>query len=218
MQRDGLNIEKRYTFTAGKYDVRVEYFLTNSSNGSKVVQPYYYLAQTIDNGKAENMMMPVYRGGAFSTADTRYEKFSFDDMKDAALDQSTKGGWISMLEHYFVAAWVPAADQQNQLFTMVSGDNLAVIGSKGQQVSLAAGEQKSIAATFYAGPKKQDELEKIAPGLDLTVDYGFLWFLSQFLFLVMELIHGALGNWGLAIIGITILGESTDVSTDQKTI
>jgi YidC/Oxa1 family membrane protein insertase len=205
LQRDELNIEKRYTFTAGKYDVRVEYFLTNNSVGSKVVQPYYYLAQTIDNGKAENMMMPVYRGGAYSTAETRYEKFSFDDMKDAALDQSTKGGWISMIEHYFVSAWVPAADQQNQLFTMVSGGNLAVIGSKGPQVSLAAGEQKSIAATFYAGPKDQEQLEKIAPGLDLTVDYGFLWFLSQPLFWLMELIHGALGNWGLAIIGITIL-------------
>jgi YidC/Oxa1 family membrane protein insertase len=205
LQRDELNIEKRYTFTAGKYDVRVEYFLTNSGAGSKVVQPYYYLAQTIDNGKSENMMMPVYRGGAYSTAETRYEKFSFDDMKDAALDQSTKGGWISMIEHYFVSAWVPAADQQNQLFTMVSGGNLAVIGSKGPQVSLAAGEQKSIAATFYAGPKDQEQLEKIAPGLDLTVDYGFLWFLSQPLFWLMELIHGALGNWGLAIIGITIL-------------
>jgi YidC/Oxa1 family membrane protein insertase len=194
LQRDELNIEKRYTFSAGKYDVRVEYFLTNNSVGSKVVQPYYYLAQTIDNGKAENMMMPVYRGGAFSTTETRYEKFSFDDMKDAALDQSTKGGWISMIEHYFVSAWVPAAEQQNQLFTMVSGGNLAVIGSKGPQLSLAAGEQKSIAATFYAGPKDQEELEKIAPGLDLTVDYGILWFLSQPLFWLMELIHGALGN------------------------
>ncbi len=204
-QRDGLTIEKRYTFTAGNYDVRVEYFVTNTSNGSKVVQPYYYLAQTIDNGKSENMMMPVYRGGAYSTADTRYEKFSFDEMQEAPLDLSTKGGWVSMLEHYFVSAWVPTADQQNQLFTMVSGGNLAVIGTKSPQVSLAAGEQKTISAKFYAGPKDQDALEKIAPGLDLTVDYGMLWFLSQPLFWIMEFIHGLIGNWGLAIIGITIL-------------
>lgn len=202
---NGLQIEKRYTFQASKYDVRVEYLVKNISNGSKVIQPYHYLAQTIDAGKAGNMMMPVYRGGAYSTQEERYTKFSFDEMKEEGLAKSTMGGWVGMLEHYFVSAWVPAQNEQNQLFTKVANGNLAVIGSQGQQVSIAAGETKSVGAVFYAGPKDQQALEQIAPGLDLTVDYGVLWWISQPLFWALEWIHGFIGNWGLAIIGITLL-------------
>ncbi len=204
MTHKGLVIEKRFIFTAGKYDVRVEYSVTNQGDGSKVVQPYYHLAQTIDNGEGTNMMMPVYRGGAYSTAEKRYEKFTFEDMADANLSQSTKGGWVSMLEHYFVAAWVPHAEETNQLYSLVSG-NLGVIGSQSPQTSIAVGETKTFTATFYAGPKDQQNLEAIAPGLDLTVDYGMLWFISKPLFWLLEFIHGLVGNWGFAIIVITLL-------------
>jgi len=204
MTHKGLVIEKRFIFTAGKYDVRVEYSVTNQGDGSKVVQPYYHLAQTIDNGEGSNMMMPVYRGGAYSTAEKRYEKFTFEDMADANLSQSTKGGWVSMLEHYFVAAWVPHAEETNQLYSLVSG-NLGVIGSQSPQTSIAVGETKTFTATFYAGPKDQQNLEAIAPGLDLTVDYGMLWFISKPLFWLLEFIHGLVGNWGFAIIVITLL-------------
>jgi len=204
LQHNGLLIEKRFIFTAGKYDVRVEYSVTNQGDGSKVVQPYYHLAQTIDNGEGTNMMMPVYRGGAYSTADKRYEKFSFDDMADTNLSQSTIGGWVSMLEHYFVAAWVPNPAETNMLYSLVAG-NLGVIGTQSPQASIAVGESKTFSATFYAGPKDQERLEKIAPGLDLTVDYGILWFISKPLFWLLEFIHGLIGNWGFAIIVITLL-------------
>lgn len=204
MTHNGLVIEKRFIFTAGKYDVRVEYSVTNQGDGSKVVQPYFHFAQTIDNGEGTNMMMPVYRGGAYSTADQRYEKLSFDDMKEANLNVGTQGGWVSMLEHYFVAAWVPQGEGNNQLYSMVA-DNLGVIGVQGPQQSIAVGEQKTFAATFYAGPKDQDNLAQIANGLDLTVDYGMLWFISQPLFWLLQLIHGVVGNWGVAIIAITLL-------------
>lgn len=204
MTHNGLVIEKRFIFTAGKYDVRVEYSVTNQGDGSKVVQPYFHFAQTIDNGEGTNMMMPVYRGGAYSTADQRYEKLSFDDMKEANLNLGTQGGWVSMLEHYFVAAWVPQGEGNNQLYSMVA-DNLGVIGVQAPQQSIAVGEQKTFAATFYAGPKDQDNLAQIANGLDLTVDYGMLWFISQPLFWLLQLIHGVVGNWGVAIIAITLL-------------
>ncbi|RVU40058.1 membrane protein insertase YidC [Rheinheimera riviphila] len=204
LQHNGLLIEKRFIFTAGKYDVRVEYSVTNQGDGSKVVQPYYHFAQTIDNGEGSNMMMPVYRGGAYSTAEQRYEKFSFEDMADANLSLSTKGGWVSMLEHYFVAAWVPQAEDTNQLYSLVSG-NLGVIGAQGPQSSIAVGETKTFNAVFYAGPKDQDNLKLLANGLDLTVDYGILWFISQPLFWFLQFIHGIVGNWGIAIIAITLL-------------
>lgn len=204
-EHNGLQIEKRYTFAAGKYDVRVEYLVKNQGDGSKVVQPYQFLAQTIDSGKSGNMMMPVYRGGAFSTQEERYNKFSFDDMKEESLAKSTQGGWVAMLEHYFVSAWVPQQDQQQQLFSKVANGNLAVIGSQGQPITVAVGETKTFGSVFYAGPKDQETLEQIAKGLDLTVDYGILWWISQPLFSLLQMIHNLVGNWGLAIIGITIV-------------
>ena len=137
LQHNGLLIEKRFVFTAGKYDVRVEYSVTNQGDGSKVVQPYYHLAQTIDNGEGSNMMMPVYRGGAYSTAEKRYEKFSFEDMADTNLSMGTKGGWVSMLEHYFVAAWIPQAEDTNQLYSLVSGNLGSLVANRHRQVLLS---------------------------------------------------------------------------------
>lgn len=201
---NGLEIEKRYIFTAGKYDVRVEYLLKNTTAQTKLVQSYQHLVQTIDNGKSSSMMMPIYRGGAFSTSDKRYEKYTFEDMQETNLAQSTKGGWVAMLEHYFVAAWVPEKTADNQLYSLVNNGN-GIVGVKGPELTIPAGESLTIASTFYAGPKDQDNLAAIADGLDLTVDYGFLWFISQTLFWLLTLIQGFVSNWGVAIIIITLI-------------
>ena len=201
---NGLEIEKRYIFTAGKYDVRVEYLLKNTTAQTKLVQAYQHLVQTIDNGKSSSMMMPIYRGGAFSTSDKRYEKYTFEDMQETNLAQSTKGGWVAMLEHYFVAAWVPEKTADNQLYSLVNNGN-GIVGVKGPELTIPAGESLTIASTFYAGPKDQDKLAAIADGLDLTVDYGFLWFISQTLFWLLTLIQGFVSNWGVAIIIITLI-------------
>ncbi|MGY5798215.1 membrane protein insertase YidC [Rheinheimera faecalis] len=201
---NGLEIEKRYTFTAGKYDVRVEYLLKNTTAETKLVQSYQHLVQTIDNGKTSSMMMPIYRGGAYSTSEKRYEKYDFEDMQETNLAQSTKGGWVAMLEHYFVAAWVPEKTADNQLYSLVNNGN-GIVGVKGPELTIPAGESLTIASTFYAGPKDQDKLAAIADGLDLTVDYGFLWFISQTLFWLLTTIQSVVSNWGVAIIMITLL-------------
>lgn len=201
---NGLEIEKRYTFTAGKYDVRVEYLLKNTTAETKLVQSYQHLVQTIDNGKTSSMMMPIYRGGAYSTSEKRYEKYDFEDMQETNLAQSTKGGWVAMLEHYFVAAWVPEKTADNQLYSLVNNGN-GIVGVKGPELTIPAGESLTIASTFYAGPKDQDKLAAIADGLDLTVDYGFLWFISQTLFWLLTTIQSFVSNWGVAIIMITLL-------------
>lgn len=201
---NGLEIEKRYIFTAGKYDVRVEYLLKNSSDQTKLVQPYQHLVQTINNGESSSMMMPIYRGAAYSTSEKRYEKYDFEEMQETNLAQSTKGGWVAMLEHYFVAAWVPEKTADNQLYSLVNNGN-GIVGVKGPELTIPAGESLTIASTFYAGPKDQDNLAAIADGLDLTVDYGFLWFISQPLFWLLTLIQGFVSNWGVAIIIITLI-------------
>ena len=201
---NGLVVEKRFIFTPGKYDVRVEYLLHNTSDEVKTVQPYQHLVQGIDNGEASSMMMPIYRGAAYGTTSERYNKYDFDEMKEKNLLEATSGGWVAMLEHYFVGAWIPDATADNQLYSMVRNGQ-GVIGAKGPAVNIEPGQSQTLTSTFYAGPKDQDNLATLANGLDLTVDYGFLWFISQPLFWLLTTIQGFVVNWGLAIICITLI-------------
>ncbi|MGI5309925.1 membrane protein insertase YidC [Rheinheimera sp. WS51] len=201
---NGLSVEKRFIFTAGNYDVRVEYLIHNQSDEVKSVQSYQHLVQSIEGGAESGLMMPIYRGGAFGTAKERYTKYAFDDMQDENLRKHTTGGWAAMLEHYFVSAWVPDQQAENEVYSRVQG-NLGVIGTKGPEVHIQPGESQTIAVSFYAGPKTQDNLAKLANGLDLTVDYGILWFISQPLFWLLTTIQGFVVNWGVAIICITLI-------------
>ncbi|MCB5226586.1 membrane protein insertase YidC [Alishewanella sp. 16-MA] len=205
LTHNGMQIEKRFTFTPGQYDVRVEYFIVNNSDEIKTVQPYQHLLQNIDSGESASMFMPIYRGAAFGSGEERYKKYNFEDMQKTNLSVSTQAGWVAMLEHYFVAAWIPDSAATNQLYSRIHGTNKGVIGALGTAIDIDPGQSASITATFYAGPKVQDELAKLANGLDLTVDYGFLWFISQLLFWLLTKIQLFVSNWGLAIICITLI-------------
>lgn len=205
LEHNGLQIEKRFTFTPGKYDVRVEYFIVNNSTEIKTVQPFQHLRQNIDNGESSSMFMPIYRGAAFGSSEERYKKYDFGDMQKTNLNVSTQGGWVAMLEHYFVSAWIPDQQASNQLYSRMTGGNKGVIGTLGPVVDIDPGQSVTLGSTFYAGPKVQDELAELANGLDLTVDYGFLWFISQFLFWLLTKIQLVVSNWGLAIICITLI-------------
>ncbi|GGW65930.1 membrane protein insertase YidC [Alishewanella tabrizica] len=205
MEFNGLQIEKRFIFTEGKYDVRVEYHLLNNSTDIKTVQPFHHLRQNIDNGESGSMFMPIYRGAAFGSSEERYKKYDFSDMQKNNLNVSTQAGWVAMLEHYFVTAWIPDQQANNQLYSRITGGNKGVIGTLGPVVDIDPGQSTLISATFYAGPKIQDQLAELANGLDLTVDYGFLWFISQLLFWLLTKIQLFVSNWGLAIICITII-------------
>ncbi|WJG09455.1 membrane protein insertase YidC [Aliiglaciecola sp. LCG003] len=201
---DGLVVTKSFIFTRGHHEVKVEYSLENNTGSDKQFQQYAQLKQSIE-GQESSMFMPTYRGGAYSTQEDQYSKFSFDDMEDERLNQTTLGGWSGMLEHYFVSAWVPPQDQTNQLYSATIQGRYAAIGFKGQTVDVPAGSTTTISSTLYMGPKDQDSLAKIAKGLDLTVDYGPLWMISQVLFTLLQWIQSIVINWGLAIIVITII-------------
>jgi len=201
---NGLNVTKRFTFNAGSYSVGVEYIINNSTNNSISVQMYGQLKQSTLKDTSTGML-PTYRGAAFSTSEDRYEKYDFDDIAEANLNKTTPGGWVAMLEHYFVSAWVPNATENNQLYTTFSNNQEAVVGFKAPAITIDAGQQGSTSAIFYVGPKDQEVLEKIAPNLDLTIDYGFLWMISQPLFWLLLKIQSFVTNWGVAIIIITLI-------------
>ena len=126
-------------------------------------------------------------------------------MDDKNFKQSIEGGWVAWLQHYFVTAWVPTADSTNNVSTRKDAAGNYIIGYTGPTVQVAAGEHARMDATLYAGPKNQTTLKKLSPGLELTVDYGFLWFLAQPIFWLLTVIHSMLGNWGWSIIVLTLL-------------
>jgi len=203
-QEDGSEIRKIFTFKKGSYDIGVRYEITNATDVQKSLQFYAQLKQVISEGSG-NMMMPTYRGGAYSWDEDRYEKYDFDDMRDKRLNISTESGWVAMLEHYFASAWIPRHDGgTTTLFSRVVGNN-AIMGMMYPTMTVAPGATASIESSLFVGPKDQDAMALVAEDLDLTVDYGFLWWLAQPIFKLLQFLQGFLINWGLAIVATTVV-------------
>ncbi|MDU0353353.1 membrane protein insertase YidC [Paraglaciecola aquimarina] len=201
---DGVKITKTFLFTKGSHKIDVSYIIENNTSDSKQLQQFGQLKQSMlkEDG---SMFMPTYRGAAISTDEDKYEKYTFDDMAEKGLKKTTVAGWAAMIEHYFVSAWIPPQDETNFLFSRVLQNTNGVIGFTGQPVTVKPGETAQITSALYLGPKDQDTLAELARGLDLTVDYGFLWMISKYLFHFLQFIHSLVGNWGFSIIIITIV-------------
>lgn len=203
---NGLRVVKTYTFQRDSYAVNLNYTLYNGSR--KPVDAYLY-AQLIRSYVKQHSLLsaaPSYVGGAIYTAENHYEKISFDDMNKKALERQVKGGWVAMLQHYFVSAWMPPADSVDTFYAKTQEGGQHVIGYKTTTpLNLAAGQHGSVSTTLYAGPKEHRRLLKQAKGMELTVDYGWLTIIASPLFDLLHYIHGWVGNWGWAIIILTIL-------------
>ncbi|MGB0893156.1 MAG: membrane protein insertase YidC [Parashewanella sp.] len=202
--KNGVKYVKTFTFHRGMFNVGVDYTINNTSAESLQVQMYAQLKETIKPHEG-SMMMPTYRGAAFSTQDIRYEKYHFEDITKADLKQSTMGGWVAMLQHYFVSAWVPPANDKNTIYTSVSAGGLANIGFKGASYDIAPGSSQQIKAQFYVGPKDQEALSALSDSLNLVVDYGFLWWLAIPIYKLLMFFQSLVHNWGVAIILITLV-------------
>ncbi|WP_300482344.1 membrane protein insertase YidC [Shewanella sp.] len=200
---NGVTYTKVFVFHRGKFNVDVDYKINNTSAAPLQVQMYGQIKQTIKPSES-SMMMPTYRGGAFSTQDVRYEKYKFDDMAKSNLNQATLGGWAAMLQHYFVSAWIPPATDSNTIFSSVSAGGLANIGFRGAVYDIAPGATQEISSQFYVGPKDQKALSAISDTLNLVVDYGFLWWLAVPIHWLLMFYQSFVGNWGVAIILITL--------------
>ncbi len=200
----GLSVIKEFVFNRESHAIKVEYTINNNTTDDISLQQYAQLKQTMATPDS-SMFMPTYRGAAYSTQDDRYSKYDFDDIVDERLKKSTLAGWVGMLQHYFVSAWIPPQDKVNNLYSKAINGNFATIGFTGETISVAANQTATLATTLYVGPKDQDKLASLAENLDLTVDYGFLWWLAQPLFWLLSLIQTFVINWGLTIIIITII-------------
>jgi YidC/Oxa1 family membrane protein insertase len=203
---NGLKVSKIYTFKRGSYAIDLKHVVENNTSEAWQGGLYGQFQRTeIDLG--ESRFLYTYMGGAVSSPEQLYEKIGFGEMQDNELGQRPgwANGWAAMLQHYFVTAWVPEREQIYQYSTAVFSNNRYALRLVGPSQTVEPNNQQVFGITLYAGPKLQDELAALAPGLDLTVDYGWLWFIAQPLFWMLKLIYEWIGNWGWAIIILTIM-------------
>lgn len=205
----GHQIIKRFTFSRGSYLINVEFDIVNHGNA-----PWQgnFFAQLRRDGEipaveqSSRMGLRPYVGGAAFTEDAPYHKLTFQDVEETPFKQHVEGGYIAMVQHYFVTAWVPdTMDQYLYQARKVGDQDLYLMGFTGPRLTVPPGNEARFGARLYAGPKDQYKLREIAKGLDLTVDYGFLWWIAQPLFWLMTHIHRFVGNWGVSIILLTLL-------------
>ncbi|MDE0053418.1 MAG: membrane protein insertase YidC [Gammaproteobacteria bacterium] len=201
----GVALTKRYTFRADDYLIDVDQDVDNRSAGTFKAQVFVQLKR--DASRPEDSGVPFgprpYVGAAFTTPEDRYYKIDFEDLDDGTYRVEVDGGWAAVLQHYFVSAWVGTPGEVNAYYGRRLGDGNYAVGFVGPQFEVPSNQRASVGAGLYAGPKDQRRLEEIAPHLNLTVDYGFLWWMSVPLFHVLDAIHSVVGNWGVAIILLT---------------
>ncbi|PIJ49565.1 membrane protein insertase YidC [Erwinia sp. OLTSP20] len=208
---NGATYTKTFILKRGEFAISVEYQINNTSQQPLEVSMFGQLKQTIDLPKhrdtgSNNFALHTFRGIAYSSNKTNYEKVKFDTVADNdLLNAATPNGWVAMLQQYFATAWVPRTSGDNSLYTTNLGNGIAAVGYKSAPVTVAPGSQQQLAATLWVGPEIQDKMAAIAPHLDLTVDYGWLWFISQPLFKLLKFLHSFIGNWGWSIIAITFI-------------
>ena len=204
-QKEGVTYRKIFVLKRGAYDIAVNYEINNQSDKTIEVEPYGQLRHTLVDS-SDSIAMPTYTGGAYSSSETNYKKYSFSDMENANLAVNTKAGWVAVLQHYFVSAWIPNQDADNQLYTLTDkANNIGSIGYRGPAVAIQPNTTEKLTSKLWTGPKLQNEMAQVSDHLDLTVDYGWAWFIAKPLFWLLTFIQQLVHNWGLAIICVTLV-------------
>lgn len=208
-QDDGSRVNKIFTFRQGDYLIDLDYEITNSAASPWVGGLFVQIKRDGQEPStaSDNLMgMQPFVGGATRSDQEFYKKLEFDDLEEESYRLTRSEGYMAMVQHYFVSAWVPADESEVTYQARKLGNqDVYLFGFTTPAVSIAPGETGVLSASFYSGPKDQYRLQEIADGLELVVDYGFLWWMAQPLFWMLTVIHGMVGNWGLAIIGLTII-------------
>ncbi|HEX5675760.1 MAG TPA: membrane protein insertase YidC [Azonexus sp.] len=204
---DGIKVAKTYVFRRGSYLIGVEHEVANGGAAAVTPNVYFQLSRDGKAPEGANAMMMTFTGPAFYTEAEKYQKLDFADIAKGKAKHAVQAdnGWVGMVQHYFVSAWLQGAKTPREFFTRKLGEDLFAAGVIVPMAAIAPGASGKLETTLYAGPQEQDKLAKIAPGLDLVVDYGWLTVIAAPLFWVLEAIYKFVGNWGWAIIGLTVL-------------
>ena len=207
-ENTGLSVVKEFVFNRGTHLIDVKYQLSNNDSVAKTVYLFGQLkrdSSTDPSKENSGMGLSPFLGAATSNADDRFKKFNFKDMLEEPYKSQTQGSWIAMIQHYFLSAWIPNPEKTHTYTTRVTKDGFNIAGFLSPATIVAPGTTATASAKLYVGPKDQYTLEKISPFLELSVDYGWLWWIAQPLFWLLTKIHALVGNWGVAIILLTVL-------------
>lgn len=205
VSEQGVAVSKVFELERGSYRIRLRHQVENRSGANWEGRQYAQIKRD-DPSRAGRMLLYTYTGAVLSGPEKRYDKISFDDMRDGPIKADIANGWAAMIQHYFLTAVIPSDQQATyHYYTQDFANGLYSIGHISPALRLAPGGQDELVGEVYVGPKLQADLAQLAEGLDLTVDYGWLWFLAKPLFWCLERLHGLTGNWGWSIILVTIL-------------
>ena len=206
LEQDGVMITKRYEFFRGSYLINVDYLIDNQSASLWRAAPYGQIRRgDFEVNSDVGIGMQPFLGAAITTPETNYKKFKFDKIDDGAITVSNTGGWVALVQHYFISAWVPNQTAKNSYkIRKLRNESIYVLEYSGELSTVEPGATTKIESAFYAGPKDLKALEKISPYLDLTLDFSFLSFIAKPLFLGLVFIQGFVGNWGIAIVLLTM--------------
>ena len=204
---DGVKTVKTLTFHRGSYVIDITHEIINGSTAPVAAHAYFQFVRDAMPPAGDPRMLKSYTGAAIYTEQEKYHKISFSDLdKDnASFPTSADNGWIAMLQHYFVAVWLPKQGSQREYYAKALADKLYSVGVILPMAVIAPKSSGSVTVSLYAGPQEQSALKAIAPGLNLTVDYGWLTVIAAPLFSLLQFLHKLVANWGVAIILLTVL-------------
>lgn len=205
-EENGLQIAKIYTFHRGTYVIDVEFEIVNNSQNTIMPFAYFQMMRDAKEPTGQGFLVHSYTGPALYTDDEKFLKVKFSDLdkNKATYPANADNGWIAMLEHYFLTAWLPEEGKPREYYVKRLAYNQYTAGVIAPVGTIEPGYSGNVVMPFYAGPQEQDKLAELSPGLDLTVDYGWLTILAKPLFWLLSFYHSYVDNWGLAIILLTL--------------
>ena len=203
---EGVKVTKTLIFRRGVHLIDVQYNIENMSEQPWRGRQYSQIVRsTPEEASGMEMMMYTFNGAAYYSQEEKFEKIDFDDIAGESLAKDVTGGWTAMIQHYFLSAWIPKPNETNHFYTRALNNQRYSIGMISSEVLIQPGQQGQLSGRFYAGPKVQEKLEKLADGLELSVDYSWLTVVAKPIFWLMTFIHQyVVSNWGWTIILLTI--------------
>lgn len=206
----GVRVEKTYIFKRGSYQITVRTRVINGGTQPIDLTPYYQFTRYGGAPRGASFFLHTYTGPAFYTDANKFQKVTFKDIQEgkAEYEKTADNGWVGLVQHHFVSAWLPEGSVKREYYTRALGNDLYSAGVILAEGTLAPGQQKTFTMPLYAGPQTQMVLEKTAPGLELARDYGWLTPLAYPIFWSLAKIERLVGNWGWAIIILTVLLKS----------
>ena len=211
----GLKVTKTYTLKRGSYVVGLDQKIDNGGGTAWQGNAYEQLQRVAPAQQKswwQNFSDPSshsFYGAAWYSPEDKMTTLPFSDFAKKPLNHAITGGWASMLQHYFFVGWIPPGQDANTYSTSVINADTAqpvyLIRTMGPSLNVAPGQSVDTASRLYIGPKLQGMLDTVAPGLDLTTNYGWLTVVAQPLHWLLSQLHAISGNWGVAIILLVLL-------------